>query len=225
MTDDLLDGLRLPIVPVDPRPEFAADLLRRITGAQPGLRARPRAGLQVEARAGLQAEPQVEARAGLQAEARAGLEAQFQAQLQAGPRIGEHGAATVRYFVDDLDVAVEFYCHVLDFEEELRSSPAFAMLYRGDLRLLLSVPGERGAGRALPDGSLPEPGGWNRIAIQVPDLAAAAGELRGKGAHFRTGIVMGVTVRQALLEDPSGNLIELFEPVAGDPERPRGTRG
>jgi catechol 2,3-dioxygenase-like lactoylglutathione lyase family enzyme len=177
MTDDSLEALRLPIVPVDPRPEFAAALLRRI------------------------------------GERRAGRTAERPAGRQAGRRAGEHVAATVRYFVDDLDTAVEFYCRVLDFEEELRSSPAFAMLYRGDLRLLLSVPGERGAGRPLPDGSLPEPGGWNRIALQVPDLAAAAAELRGRGARFRTGVVMGVAVRQALLEDPSGNLIELFEPL------------
>jgi catechol 2,3-dioxygenase-like lactoylglutathione lyase family enzyme len=197
MTDDLLDGLRLPIVPVDPRPEFAAALLRRIGERQ--------AELQAQLRTGRRAEPEPGA--------------------QPASRIGEHGAATVRYFVDDLDAAVEFYSQVLDFEEELRSSPAFAMLYRGDLRLLLSVPGERGAGRALPDGSLPEPGGWNRIALQVPDLAAAARDLREKGARFRTGVVMGVAVRQALLEDPSGNLIELFEPLAGYRERPRGARG
>jgi catechol 2,3-dioxygenase-like lactoylglutathione lyase family enzyme len=197
MTDDLLEALRLPIVPVDPRPEFAAALLSRIGERQAERRVAHLTERQAEHRAGPQTGPQTGPQAG----------------SQTGPRAGEHGAATVRYFVDDLDTAVEFYCRVLDFEEELRSSPAFAMLYRGDLRLLLSVPGERGAGRPLPDGSLPEPGGWNRIALQVDDLAAAAGELRGKGARFRTGIVMGVAVRQALVEDPSGNLIELFEPL------------
>jgi catechol 2,3-dioxygenase-like lactoylglutathione lyase family enzyme len=189
MTDDLLDALRLPIVPVDPRPEFAAALLRRIS------------------------EHHAERVTEHHAERATGRQAQGVTGRQAQRRTGARGAATVRYFVDDLDTAVEFYCRVLDFNEELRSSPAFAMLYRGDLRLLLSVPGERGAGRALPDGSLPGPGGWNRIALQVDDLAAAARELLGKGARFRTGIVMGVAVRQALLEDPSGNLIELFEPL------------
>ena len=190
MTDDPLDALRLPVVPVEPRPEFAAALLRRVE----------------EARA-------EEARAvGLRIE-------------EAGAERVPGGAASVRYFVDDLDSAVAFYCGLLGFEEELRSPPAFAMLYRGDFRLLLSVPGERGAGRPLPDGSVPGPGGWNRIALQVRDVAAAAAELRGKGARLRTGIVMGVAVRQVLVEDPSGNLIELFEALAGYHERTTGAPG
>jgi len=135
---------------------------------------------------------------------------------------------TVRYFVTGLDAAVAFYRDLLGFEEELRPSPAFAMLYRGDLRLLLSVPGggqgggAQGGGAPMPDGALPEPGGWNRIALQVEDLPAAVAELRGKGAHFRNDIVTGVGVRQILIEDPSGNPIELFEPLAAYHERAAG---
>ena len=125
---------------------------------------------------------------------------------------------TVRYFVHDLDAAVAFYREHLDFEEELRPSPAFAMLYRGDLRLLLSVPG---ASHTLPDGTRPEPGGWNRISLQVSDLAGAVQTLRRGGVALRTGVVAGVGVQQALIQDPSGNLIELFEPGAGYHERTR----
>jgi catechol 2,3-dioxygenase-like lactoylglutathione lyase family enzyme len=130
---------------------------------------------------------------------------------------------TVRYFVTGLDAAVAFYRDLLGFEVELRPSPAFAMLYRGDLRLLLSVPGGgQGGGAAMPDGTLPEPGGWNRIALQVDDLPAAVDELRGRSAHFRNDIVTGVGVRQILIEDPSGNPIELFEPLAAYHERATG---
>jgi catechol 2,3-dioxygenase-like lactoylglutathione lyase family enzyme len=125
--------------------------------------------------------------------------------------------ATVRYFVADLDAAVAFYCADLGFDEELRAAPYFAMLYHGDLRLLLSVPGRA---HALPDGTLPDPGGWNRIVIQVPDLAAAVAALRARGTRFRHEIVTSVGVRQALLEDPSGNPVEIFEPLPGYHERP-----
>jgi catechol 2,3-dioxygenase-like lactoylglutathione lyase family enzyme len=113
------------------------------------------------------------------------------------------------------------YRDLLGFDEELRPSPAFAMLNRGDLRLLLSVPGGGpGGGAATADGTLPEPGRWNRIALQVTDLAATVDELRGKGASFRNDIVTGTGVRQILIQDPSGNLIELFEPLAAYHERP-----
>src|SRR6516225_1115065 len=112
---------------------------------------------------------------------------------------------TVRYFVTGLDAAVAFYRDLLGFEEELRPSPAFAMLYRGDLRLLLSVPG---GPHVMPDGTLPEPGGWNRISLYVPDLAAAVAQLRQKRAVLRTDVVTGVGVKQVLVQDPSGNLIE-----------------
>ena len=129
---------------------------------------------------------------------------------------------TVRYFVTDLDAAVAFYRDLLGFEVELRPSPAFAMLYRGDLRLLLSVPGGQGSGggAAMPDGTLPGPGGWNRIALEVADLPATVDELRHKGARFRNDIVTGTGVRQILIQDPSGNLTELFEPLAAYHERP-----
>jgi catechol 2,3-dioxygenase-like lactoylglutathione lyase family enzyme len=162
---DPLERLRMPIVPIEPRPEFTASLLRRIQGVSvPAAR----------------------------------------------------DTATIRYFVDDLDVAVGFYRGLLGFDVELRPSPVFAMLYRGDLRLLLSVPGEP---HVLPDGSLSQPGGHNRISLRVDDLAATVAALRRKGARFRTEIASGVTVDTILLEDPAGNPIELFEPRAGYHER------
>jgi catechol 2,3-dioxygenase-like lactoylglutathione lyase family enzyme len=103
---------------------------------------------------------------------------------------------------------------------------AFAMLHRGDLRLLLSVPnGPGGGGSAMPDGTMPQPGGWNRFAVQVPDLAATVAALRQRGARFRNDIVTGVGVKQILLEDPAGNLIELFEPLAAYHKRAAETAG
>lgn len=125
-------------------------------------------------------------------------------------------SATVRYFVADLDAAIAFYRDRLGFEEELHPSPTFAMLYRGDLRLLLSVPGEP---HALPDGTLPEPGGWNRISLRVSNLDATVAALRASGVTFRRGITAGPTVDTAVLMDPSGNPVELFEPRAGYHER------
>ncbi len=178
---DPLHALRLPVIPVEPRPEFAAALLRRL-------------------------------------------------QRPAGQFTP--GAATARYFVADLDAAIAFYTRQLGFAEELRAAPAFAMLYRGDLRLLLSVPGHHGAGRAADAGEpgqpevraeQPAPGGSNRIVLGVPDLAAVVSRLQASGARFRTGITTGITVRQALLEDPSGNLVELFEPLSGYHERQGGS--
>jgi catechol 2,3-dioxygenase-like lactoylglutathione lyase family enzyme len=167
MTPDPLDLLRLPIVPIEPRPEFAAALLRRIGGRG---------------------------------------------------TTAARETATVRYFVRELEPAVAFYRDGLGFEEELRPSPTFAMLYRGDLRLLLSVPG---GAHTLPDGTVPEPGGWNRLALRVDDLAATVVALRQAGARFRAGIVENPAVRNALVEDPSGNTVELFEPLAGYHERVR----
>ena len=121
---------------------------------------------------------------------------------------------SVRYFVDDVDVAIEFYCGMLGFKEVMHPAPAFAMLSLGDLRLLLSAPGGGpGGGKAMPDGQLPQPGGWNRFQIEVDDLEAAVAKLRDQGASFRNEIVEGVGGKQILLEDPSGNLIELFEAV------------
>ena len=126
------------------------------------------------------------------------------------------GVATVsvRYFVDDVDTAIAFYRDLLGFEVVMHPAPPFAMLARGDLRLLLSAPGGGpGGGAAMPDGRLPEPGGWNRFSIEVPDLAATVAELREHGARFRNEIVTGVGGNQILLEDPSGNPVELFEPT------------
>jgi catechol 2,3-dioxygenase-like lactoylglutathione lyase family enzyme len=171
MTDPL-DALRLPVIPVEPRPEFTEHLRQRIEGRE-----------------------------------------------QHRPAETTSPGATVRYFVTDLDGSVAFYRDVLGFDAELVAAPAFAMLYRGDLRLLLSVPGRAGGGTALPDGAVPAPGGWNRIAVRVDDLDAAVAALRARGVRFRTGITSGVAVRQVLLHDPSGNLIELFEPGTGYRER------
>jgi catechol 2,3-dioxygenase-like lactoylglutathione lyase family enzyme len=121
---------------------------------------------------------------------------------------------SVRYIVDDVDTAIAFYCRHLGFEEVMHPAPTFAMLSRGDLRLVLSAPsGEGGGGQAMPDGTRPEPGGWNRFSIEVPDLAATVATLREAGAHFRNDIVTGVGGKQILVDDPSGNPVELFEPT------------
>ncbi len=129
----------------------------------------------------------------------------------------------VRYIVNDIDAAIVFYCQRLGFHEDMHPSPFFAMLSLGDLRLVLSKPGGGpGGGAAMPDGRLPEPGGWNRFAIQVPDLAATVETLRKAGARFRNEMVTGVGGKQILLEDPSGNPIELFEPTI--PEARLGSR-
>ena len=121
---------------------------------------------------------------------------------------------SVRYIVDDVDESIAFYTGQLGFHEDMHPAPTFAMLSRGDLRLVLSAPGGGpGGGQAMPDGTLPSPGGWNRFSLEVPDLDALVEKLRNKGAHFRNDIVTGVGGKQILLEDPSGNPIELFEPT------------
>jgi catechol 2,3-dioxygenase-like lactoylglutathione lyase family enzyme len=123
----------------------------------------------------------------------------------------------VRYIVHDVDAAIAFYCSLLGFTEVMHPAPAFAMLARGDLRLVLSASGGGpGGGQAMPDGRLPEPGGWNRFAIEVADIAATVETLRGAGAHFRNDVVVGVGGKQTLVEDPSGNPIELFEPTIAE---------
>ncbi len=120
----------------------------------------------------------------------------------------------VRYIVHDVDAAIAFYCQRLGFHEVIHPAPAFAMLARGDLRLVLSAPNPvGGGGQAMPDGTVPEPGGWNRFAIEVDDLAATVEALRGAGVHFRNDIVTGVGGKQILLDDPSGNPVELFQPT------------
>ena len=116
---------------------------------------------------------------------------------------------SVRYIVDDVDAAIDFYCNRLGFHEDMHPAPAFAMLSQGDLRLVLSAPGGGpGGGQAMPDGSLPEPGGW-----QVDDLDTTVQDLRAHGAHFRNDILTGVGGKQILVEDPAGNPVELFEPI------------
>jgi catechol 2,3-dioxygenase-like lactoylglutathione lyase family enzyme len=131
----------------------------------------------------------------------------------------EHAMASVqvRYIVNDVDAAITFYCQHLGFREEMHPAPAFAMLSRGDLRLVLSAPNPRGGGgQSMPDGTKPEPGGWNRFAIEVADLAATVATLRSAGSHFRNEIVTGIGGKQILVDDPSGNPIELFEPTVAE---------
>ena len=123
----------------------------------------------------------------------------------------------VRYIVDDVESAISFYCRSLGFQEELHPAPVFAMLRRGDLRLLLSAPSNLGGGgKSMEDGTKQAPGGWNRISLEVSDLDAMVAELRRNGLRFRNDVVTGVGGRQILLEDPSGNLVELFEPIRRD---------
>src|SRR6185437_4488323 len=123
-------------------------------------------------------------------------------------------SVSVRYFVDDVDAAIGFYTSQLGFRLVMHPAPPFAMLERDDLRLLLSAPGGGpGGGQAMPDGTLPTPGGWNRFVLEVDDLEATADRLRADGRHFRNELVAGVGGKQILLEDPSGNPVELFEPT------------
>jgi catechol 2,3-dioxygenase-like lactoylglutathione lyase family enzyme len=119
----------------------------------------------------------------------------------------------VRYMVHDVEAAIEFYVTHLGFTLRSKTLPAFADVIRGDLRLLLSGP-KSSAGRAMPDGRVPEPGGWNRIELVVDDLEGEVQRLRAMGAAFRNDIVKGPGGSQILLEDPSGNVIELFQPAA-----------
>ena len=118
--------------------------------------------------------------------------------------------AAIRYIVDDVEGAIRFYRDLLGFRVEMHPAPGFAALSRGDLRLFLNAPGAGGAGRA---GGTPAPGGWNRIQIEVDDLAATVERLRLGGARFRNELVVGRGGKQILVEDPSGNPIELFEPA------------
>lgn len=119
---------------------------------------------------------------------------------------------SVRYIVSNIDTAVAFYTEMLGFQVEMHPGPGFASLSRGVLRLLLNQPGAGGAGATMPDGQVPTPGGWNRIQIEVDDLAATVDRLNRAGCRFRNTIVTGRGGKQILLDDPSGNPIELFEP-------------
>jgi catechol 2,3-dioxygenase-like lactoylglutathione lyase family enzyme len=118
----------------------------------------------------------------------------------------------VRYIVNDVDKAIPFYTDILGFKLEMHPAPGFASLSRGDLQLLLNRPGAGGAGQAMPDGQVPAPGGWNRIQIEVDDLEATVEKLRNAQGRFRNAIVTGNGGKQILIEDPSGNPIELFQP-------------
>jgi catechol 2,3-dioxygenase-like lactoylglutathione lyase family enzyme len=121
---------------------------------------------------------------------------------------------SVRYIVHDVDAAISFYCELLGFHEVMHPAPTFAMLTHDDLRLVLTAPGGGpGGGQAMPDGRVPEPGGWNRFQLEVSNIEAAVERLRQAGVHFRNDIVAGVGGKQILLDDPSGNPIELFEPT------------
>jgi catechol 2,3-dioxygenase-like lactoylglutathione lyase family enzyme len=124
---------------------------------------------------------------------------------------------SVRYIVDDVDAAIDFYCRALGFHEDMHPAPTFAMLSHGDLRLVLSAPGGGpGGGQAMPDGTLPRPGGWNRFQLQVADIDGMVERLRGQGARFRNDVITGVGGKQVLVEDPSGNPVELFEPTIAE---------
>lgn len=118
----------------------------------------------------------------------------------------------IRYIVNDVDAAIPFYTEMLGFTLEMHPAPGFARLSKGNLNLLLNRPGAGGAGQAMPDGQLPTPGGWNRIQIEVDDLAATVDQLKSAGCHFRSDIINGNGGMQIIVEDPSGNPIELFQP-------------
>jgi catechol 2,3-dioxygenase-like lactoylglutathione lyase family enzyme len=120
----------------------------------------------------------------------------------------------VRYIVNDVDAAIPFYTDMLGFKLEMHPAPGFASLSRGDLQLLLNRPGAGGAGQAMPGGQPPVPGGWNRIQIEVENLEATVAKLKRAGGRFRNEIVTGNGGKQILVEDPSGNPIELFQPFA-----------
>ncbi len=123
----------------------------------------------------------------------------------------------VRYIVNDVDAAIAFYTQHLGFHEDMHPAPAFAMLSRGELRLVLSAPNPAGGGgQSMPDGTKPEPGGWNRFSVEVPNLETTVEELRKAGAHFRNDIVVGIGGKQILVDDPSGNCVELFEPTIAE---------
>jgi len=123
---------------------------------------------------------------------------------------------SVRYMVDDVDEAIAFYTKLLGFEVSMSAAPAFADVKRGNLRLLLSGPASS-AGRPMADGEKPGPGGWNRVHFIVDDLDAEVAQLRDAGARFRNDIIEGPGGKQILLQDPSGNVVELFQPAFRNP--------
>jgi predicted enzyme related to lactoylglutathione lyase len=122
-------------------------------------------------------------------------------------------AVRVRYIVADVGAAIPFYTEMLGFQLDLHPAPGFARLSKGHLHLLLNQPGAGGAGQSMPNGQVPAPGGWNRIQIEVEDLSAVVQQLQEAGCQFRGDIVIGNGGRQALVDDPSGNPVELFQPA------------
>jgi catechol 2,3-dioxygenase-like lactoylglutathione lyase family enzyme len=123
----------------------------------------------------------------------------------------------VRYIVHDVGAAIAFYTQQLGFTLEMHPAPPFAMLSRGDLRLVLSAPTPAGGGgQSMPDGTKPEPGGWNRFSIEVGDLDQTVEALRQAGVGLRNNIVTGLGGKQVIVDDPSGNPIELFEPTVAE---------
>jgi catechol 2,3-dioxygenase-like lactoylglutathione lyase family enzyme len=121
---------------------------------------------------------------------------------------------SVRYIVNDVDKALPFYTDMLGFEVDMHPAPGFAMISRGDLVLLLNTPGGgSGAGQSMPDGSAPAPGGWNRIQVEVEDIDKTYADMKAGGVKFRNEVVTGNGGKQVLAEDPSGNPIEIFQPV------------
>jgi catechol 2,3-dioxygenase-like lactoylglutathione lyase family enzyme len=120
---------------------------------------------------------------------------------------------SVRYIVANVDAAIPFYTELLGFQVEMHPASGFASLSKGNLQLLLNQPGAGGAGQAMPDGQVPAPGGWNRIQIEVEDLSATVEKLQRAACRFRNEIVIGKGGKQIFVDDPSGNPVELFEPV------------
>jgi catechol 2,3-dioxygenase-like lactoylglutathione lyase family enzyme len=118
----------------------------------------------------------------------------------------------VRYIVNNVDESIEFYTRMLGFKMDFHPAPGFAALSKDDLVLYLNQPGAGGAGQAMPDGAMPEPGGWNRIQFQFDDLEGVVKKLKSEKAKFRNELLTGQGGKQILLQDPSGNLVELFEP-------------
>jgi len=121
-------------------------------------------------------------------------------------------SANVRYIVNNVEEALPFYTQMLGFKIDMHPAPGFAALSKGDLKLFLNQPGAGGAGQSMPDGTVPAPGGWNRIQFEVSNIESFVEKLKKEKAKFRNEIVQGIGGKQILLEDPSGNLIELFEP-------------
>ena len=123
----------------------------------------------------------------------------------------------VRYIVNNVDEAITFYTGHLGFKLDMHPAPPFAMLSRNDLRLVLSAPNPSGGGgQPMPDGTQQTPGGWNRFAIEVTDISTFVEALQKAGVHFRNNIVTGVGGKQIIVDDPSGNPIELFEPILSE---------